>query len=134
MIYMFCGYFGIVSLIIIYPISIAPNIATNIKIICGVLTLPKFLILAAILFSISAIGTGYANILSVFIFFRLIGGIAIGLASTQSPIYIAEVSPGSMRGKFISLNQLTIVIGILLAQIVNYLIAEDGKKIVGILV
>jgi SP family sugar porter-like MFS transporter len=85
----------------------------------------KALIFSALLFSISAIGTGYANILSMFITFRLLGGIGIGLASTQSPIYIAEVSPGSMRGKFVSLNQLTIVIGILLAQIINYLIADD---------
>jgi sugar porter (SP) family MFS transporter len=84
----------------------------------------KALILSAFLFTISAIGTGYSDYLSVFIIFRLMGGIGIGLASTQSPIYIAEVSPGTMRGKFVSLNQLTIVIGILLAQIINYLIAE----------
>jgi sugar porter (SP) family MFS transporter len=85
----------------------------------------KTLVFSALLFSISAIGTGYAETLSAFIVFRLLGGIGIGLASTQSPIYIAEVSPGSMRGKFVSLNQLTIVIGILLAQIINYLIADD---------
>jgi SP family sugar porter-like MFS transporter len=85
----------------------------------------KTLILSALLFSLSAIGTGFAEALSTFIMFRLLGGIGIGLASTQSPIYIAEVSPGSMRGKFVSLNQLTIVIGILLAQIMNYLIADE---------
>ena len=84
----------------------------------------RSLILSAILFSVSAIGTGYANVLSSFIIFRLLGGIGIGLASTQSPIYIAEISPGPWRGKFVSLNQLTIVIGIVLAQIINFLIAE----------
>jgi SP family sugar porter-like MFS transporter len=85
----------------------------------------KALIFSAILFSVSAIGTGYSPNLTAFILYRLLGGIGIGLASTQSPIYIAEVSPGPMRGKFVSLNQLTIVIGILLAQIMNYLIADD---------
>ena len=84
----------------------------------------KSLIISAFLFSISAIGTGFSNDLSTFIIFRLLGGIGIGLASTQSPIYIAEVSPGTLRGRFVSLNQLTIVIGILLAQITNYLIAD----------
>jgi len=95
----------------------------------------KSLIFSALLFSISAIGTGYAETLYVFILFRLLGGVGIGLASTQSPIYIAEVSPSSMRGKFVSLNQLTIVIGILLAQIINYFIADDvnpGASIVDI--
>lgn len=84
----------------------------------------KSLIISAFLFCISAIGTGFSNDLSTFIIFRLLGGIGIGLASTQSPIYIAEVSPGTLRGRFVSLNQLTIVIGILLAQITNYLIAD----------
>ena len=84
----------------------------------------KSLIFSAFLFSLSAIGTGFSNDLSTFIMFRLLGGIGIGLASTQSPIYIAEVTPGILRGRFVSLNQLTIVIGILLAQITNYLIAD----------
>src|SRR4030042_935391 len=52
------------------------------------------------------------------------GGGASGLASNLSPMYIAEISPASMRGKFVSVNQLTIVIGILAAQLVNWLIAE----------
>ena len=84
----------------------------------------KSLIISAFLFTLSAIGTGFSNDLSTFITFRLLGGIGIGLASTQSPIYIAEVSPGTLRGRFVSLNQLTIVIGILLAQITNFLIAD----------
>ncbi len=82
------------------------------------------LILAAALFTIAAIGTGAFNSFTLFIAFRLIGGLGIGLASAVSPMYIAEISPASMRGRLVSVNQLTIVIGILAAQIVNYLIAE----------
>ena len=82
------------------------------------------LITAAALFIIAAIGTGSVNQFTPFIIYRLIGGIGIGLASAISPMYIAEISPASMRGRLVSINQLTIVIGILAAQIVNYLIAE----------
>jgi sugar porter (SP) family MFS transporter len=82
------------------------------------------LIAAAALFTIAAIGTGSVNQFTPFIIYRLIGGIGIGLASAISPMYIAEISPASMRGRLVSINQLTIVIGILAAQIVNYLIAE----------
>ena len=82
------------------------------------------LIIAAALFTVAAIGTGVFNSFSLFIIFRLIGGLGIGLASAISPMYIAEISPASMRGRLVSVNQLTIVIGILAAQIVNYLIAD----------
>lgn len=82
------------------------------------------LIIAAALFSISAFGTGYAENFTPFIIYRLVGGLGIGLASTLSPMYIAEISPAKYRGQFVSINQLTIVIGILAAQIANYLIAE----------
>jgi MFS family permease len=70
------------------------------------------LILAAALFTIAAIGTGAVNQFTPFIIFRLIGGLGIGLASAISPMYIAEISPASMRGRLVSVNQLTIVIGI----------------------
>lgn len=82
------------------------------------------LIIAAALFTVAAIGTGAVSHFTPFIIFRLIGGLGIGLASAISPMYIAEISPASMRGRLVSVNQLTIVIGILSAQIVNYLIAE----------
>ena len=82
------------------------------------------LIFAGVLFIISAIGTGYANQSAFFIIFRLVGGVAIGLASTLSPLYIAEIAPAKYRGRFVAINQLTIVIGILLAQIANWMIAE----------
>jgi SP family arabinose:H+ symporter-like MFS transporter len=84
----------------------------------------KLLILSSLLFLISAVGTGGSNYFATFIAFRILGGLGIGLASNQSPVYIAEVAPASLRGRFVSLNQLTIVIGILLAQIMNWIIAE----------
>jgi SP family sugar porter-like MFS transporter len=84
----------------------------------------RLLIFSSFLFILSAIGTGASGGFGPFLFFRILGGIGIGLASNLSPMYIAEISPASTRGKYVSLNQLTIVIGILLAQIVNWQIAE----------
>ncbi len=81
------------------------------------------LILAAFIFVVSSIGTGAFNTFGWFLAARFIGGIAIGTASGLSPMYIAEVAPTSIRGKLVTLNQLTIVIGILAAQIVNWRIA-----------
>ena len=69
------------------------------------------LIIAAALFTISAWGTGDADAFTSFIIYRLIGGLGIGLASTLSPLYIAEITPARYRGQFVSINQLTIVIG-----------------------
>jgi len=83
------------------------------------------LIWAALLFTLSALGSGLSSDFTVFMIFRIIGGIGIGLASCISPIYIAEVSPRKMRGRFVSLNQFNIVIGILAAQLSNYLIARE---------
>ena len=83
------------------------------------------LIIAAFLFVLSAIGSGASNTFSLFIIFRLVGGLGIGLASAISPMYIAEISPAEMRGKLVSINQLTIVIGILAAQVINFLIADE---------
>jgi SP family sugar porter-like MFS transporter len=85
----------------------------------------KLLILASLLFLVSAAGTGGSGHFTTFIVFRILGGMGIGLASNQSPVYIAEVAPASRRGRFVALNQLTIVIGILLAQIINWIIAEQ---------
>ncbi|MCM2372604.1 sugar porter family MFS transporter [Aporhodopirellula aestuarii] len=82
----------------------------------------KMLIIAAMLFTASAIWTALSHSFNTFIVARILGGIGIGLASNVSPIYIAEVSPTSMRGKFVSMNQLTIVIGVLAAQVVNLMI------------
>lgn len=82
------------------------------------------LIISAVIFLVSAYATGAFNQFIPFLIARLVGGVAIGIASGLSPMYIAEVAPSHVRGKLVSLNQLTIVLGILGAQIVNYLIAE----------
>lgn len=84
----------------------------------------KMLIIASVLFTVSAVGVGSANGFTEFILYRIVGGFGIGIASNVSPIYIAEVTPASIRGRFVSLNQLTIVLGILAAQIVNWAIAR----------
>jgi len=84
----------------------------------------KLLILSAGIFVFASLGTGGAGSLMSFVFFRMMGGIGIGLASNLSPMYIAEVTPGKVRGAFVSINQLTIVIGILAAQLINWRIAR----------
>jgi len=84
----------------------------------------KLLVGSAVLFAVSSILTGLAHSFSEFVCWRIGGGIAIGVASNVSPTYIAEVSPAVWRGRLVALNQMTIVIGILLAQIVNWLIAD----------
>ncbi|MEA4937592.1 MAG: sugar porter family MFS transporter [Paludibacter sp.] len=84
----------------------------------------KLLVLAAFVFFISSWATGATTDFTWFIIARFIGGIAIGIAADISPMYIAEVAPTAVRGKLVTLNQLTIVIGILGAQIVNMMIAE----------
>lgn len=84
----------------------------------------KMLIIASFLFVLSAYGTGAVNDFDWFIFYRIVGGFGIGIASNISPVYIAEVAPAPVRGKFVSLNQLTIVLGILMAQLANWQIGE----------
>lgn len=84
----------------------------------------KALIAASFLFVVSALGTGITDRFSWFIIYRIIGGLGIGIASNVSPVYIAEVAPASVRGKFVALNQLTIVLGILMAQLANWQIGE----------
>lgn len=87
----------------------------------------KLLILAAALFMGASVGTGAASCFLFFVLFRMLGGIGIGLASTLSPMYIAEIAPAQSRGRFVSINQLTIVIGILAAQLINWRIADPVK-------
>lgn len=83
------------------------------------------LMLSAVLFTISAIGTGLFNSFTLFNIARFVGGVGIGVASALAPMYIAEVSPTQIRGRMVSLNQMTIVLGILAAQIVNMLLARN---------
>ncbi len=83
------------------------------------------LMVSAVLFTVSAITTGLFNDFTLFNIARFIGGVGIGVASALAPMYIAEVSPADIRGRMVSLNQMTIVLGILSAQIVNMLLARD---------
>lgn len=84
----------------------------------------RLLIVSSLLFSVSAVGTALARDYTAFNLARILGGIGIGLASNLSPMYIAEIAPAEIRGVFVSINQLTVVLGILAAQITNYLIAQ----------
>ena len=92
------------------------------------------LVIAALLFAISAIGSsipekmnifGVENIIS-FIIYRIVGGVGVGLASMLSPMYIAEIAPSSIRGKLVSWNQFAIIFGMLIVYFVNYSIALTG--------
>jgi len=82
------------------------------------------LVLAAAVFAVSSLGTACAAGFALFVLWRILGGVAIGMASNVSPLYIAEIAPAHLRGRLVSLNQMTIVFGILLAQIVNWRIAH----------
>ncbi len=84
----------------------------------------RVLLVAAILFAASSALTGWAYSFAAFIVWRITGGVAIGLASNVSPLYIAEISPADSRGRLVSLNQFAVVVGILLAQIANWRIAR----------
>lgn len=84
----------------------------------------RVLLFSGLLFAVSSVLTGWSHGFSDFITWRIVGGSAIGLASNVSPTYLAEISPAQWRGRLVSLNQLALVIGILLAQIVNWGIAR----------
>lgn len=84
----------------------------------------KALLISALLFALSSVLTGWSFSFTAFIVWRVIGGVAIGLAANVSPMYIAEISPAAWRGRLVSLNQLALVVGILAAQIANWRIAE----------
>lgn len=89
----------------------------------------KVLLISAVLFTVSAIGSAIPESLSVFAIARMIGGFAVGAASMLSPLYIAEIAPAHIRGRLVSLNQLTIVSGMLVVFFVNALIAWQGDRI-----
>ncbi len=94
------------------------------------------LILSAILFMISAIGSSIPEVMNIFgltnvtafIIYRIIGGFGVGLASMLSPMYIAEIAPASIRGKLVSWNQFAIIFGMLIIYFVNYFIARQGSE------
>ena len=86
------------------------------------------LVLSAFIFIVSSAATGAFNDFPWFLLARLAGGIAIGMASGLSPMYIAEIAPASVRGKLVTVNQLMTVIGILSAQVANWLIAGSHDR------
>jgi sugar porter (SP) family MFS transporter len=85
----------------------------------------RLLTCSAFLFAVTSIGNALASNFTVFVLWRIAGGVAIGLASNLSPLYIAEVAPAQLRGRLVSINQLTIVIGILLAQFINWFLVRN---------
>ena len=86
------------------------------------------LLTAASIFAISSLGMATANNLTIFIFARFVAGIGVGMASMLSPLYIAEVTPSHIRGRMVAINQLTIVIGILVTNLVNYSLRDNGTE------
>ncbi|WP_213607748.1 sugar porter family MFS transporter [Pseudoalteromonas sp.] len=91
------------------------------------------MIVTAIIFAVSAFGSGIADSSAEFIFYRLFGGLGIGAASVLAPAYIAEVAPASLRGRLATLQQLAIVLGLFAAFLSNYLIANAAGGAEGIL-
>src|ERR1700728_3652793 len=88
----------------------------------------KSLLFAAVLFAASTAVTALANSITVFSLGRLAGGIAIGLSSVLTPVYIAEIAPARNRGTLVSMNQMAIVVGILIAYLVNWGFAGFGES------
>jgi MFS transporter, SP family, xylose:H+ symportor len=100
----------------------------------------KTLMLAAVLFMITALGAAYPEflffkrgeptmgLLLMFNFYRIIGGIGVGLASAVCPMYIGEIAPADIRGRLVSINQFAIIFGMLVVYFINYGIAH-GKSI-----
>ncbi|MEJ7779801.1 MAG: sugar porter family MFS transporter [Daejeonella sp.] len=88
----------------------------------------KSLLICAFLFAVTGIGTGWAESFSVFIFFRMLSGVAVGVAAMVCPMYIAEISPAPLRGRLVAFYQLAITAGILLAYFSNYLLLGSGEN------
>lgn len=88
----------------------------------------RILIFVAALFAITCIGTGLAPSFSVFVINRFLGGIAVGAASILSPMYISEIAPFQLRGRLVSVYQLSIVVGILISYFINYSLHDIGEN------
>jgi sugar porter (SP) family MFS transporter len=82
--------------------------------------------LAAFLFLISSVAMAFSSTRELFITARFVAGIGVGMASMLSPLYIAEVAPANTRGRMVAINQLTIVFGILITNLVNYYLRNNG--------
>lgn len=86
------------------------------------------LLVAAGIFAFSSIGMALSPGLSLFILMRFCAGIGVGMSSMLSPLYIAEISPAAIRGRNVAINQLTIVLGILVTNLINYKLAGNGPS------
>ncbi len=86
----------------------------------------RFMLISAVLFLVSAVGCAVAGTMPAFVVFRFVGGLGIGSAAVLSPLYIAEIAPARVRGALVSVNQMAIVTGILLAYFVNWAFADSG--------
>lgn len=81
---------------------------------------------SAIIFALSSLGMALSSGLTMFVVMRTLAGVGVGMASVLSPMYIAEISPAEKRGRNVAINQLTIVLGILITNLVNYMLAGKG--------
>jgi SP family arabinose:H+ symporter-like MFS transporter len=88
----------------------------------------RFMLVSAVLFFVSAVGCAVPRTITAFVAFRFVGGLGIGSAAVLSPLYIAEIAPARIRGALVSVNQMAIVTGILLAYFVNWLFAGAGPE------
>ncbi len=88
----------------------------------------KMLIVTSLFFALSCFATGVAHNFVFFFIMRMIGGLAVGAASMLSPMYISEISPGKFRGRMVVLYQMSIVVGILISYIINYLLHDIGPN------
>jgi len=86
------------------------------------------LYLIAVCYLLSALGTALAHDWAVFLSFRFLGGIGVGISSVAAPIYISEISPAHSRGRLVALFQFNIVLGILISYLSNYLIGSSGEN------
>lgn len=84
------------------------------------------LMTAAFIFAISSVAIAFSSSLGIFVVMRFAAGIGVGMASLLCPMYIAEISPANVRGRNVAINQLTVVIGILVTNLVNYFLADTG--------
>ncbi len=87
----------------------------------------KTLVLAGVLFLVSAVGTAVPKTFTTFVLYRVLGGLGVGIASMASPMYIAEISPARIRGRMVSVNQFAIISGMLIVYFVNYFIAQGAE-------
>ncbi len=88
----------------------------------------RFMLISAVLFLVSAVGCAVPRTITAFVIFRFVGGLGIGSAAVLSPLYIAEIAPARIRGALVSVNQMAIVTGILLAYFVNWVFAGSGPS------